>query len=102
VTALVGLAGRLPGHAKLSSDVRPSDAEVNSVVDQHSEFRLRCPPREPGALDPPQHFSWRQLGYRLCRTWRFPWLAALQPGLCTPEFHLAARSAHVVQHARLV
>jgi len=102
VTTLVGLAGRLPGHAKLSSDLRPSDAEPNRVVDQHSEFRLCCPPCEPGALNPLQHFSWRQLGYRLCRTWRFSWLAALRPGLCTPEFHLAAGSAHVIKHARQV
>jgi hypothetical protein len=40
VAALVVLAGRLPAHAELGGDLRPSDAQVYGLVDQRSEFRL--------------------------------------------------------------
>ncbi len=40
VAALVLLAGRLPGHAKLGGDLRPPDAQVYGMIDQRCEFRL--------------------------------------------------------------
>ncbi len=57
VATLVVLAGRLPGHAKMVGDLRPSDAQAHRVVDQHCEFRLCCFPREPCALDLPEHLG---------------------------------------------
>ncbi len=94
VTALVVLAGRLPRHAKLGSDLRPSEAQMNCVVDQHRELRVCFLLGNPDAPDPLQHLAWRKLGNRLRRTWRFPWL----PVLYMLGFRLALGPAHV-QHA---
>jgi hypothetical protein len=57
VAALVMLAGRLSGHAKPGSDLRPSDAQADGVIDQNREFRLRLLLRNPGARDPLQHLG---------------------------------------------
>jgi hypothetical protein len=52
MAALVMLAGRLPGHTQPEGDLRPSDAQGDSMVDQHREFGLGFQLYGPGALDP--------------------------------------------------
>ncbi len=37
MAALVVLAGRLPGHAEPGGDLRPPDAQADTVVDEHRE-----------------------------------------------------------------
>ena len=51
VAALVALAGRLPCHPESGRDLWPPDAQIDSMVDEHLEFRLCLVPREPGVLD---------------------------------------------------
>jgi hypothetical protein len=82
MTALVLLAGRLPGHAKLSSDLRPSDAQVDSVVDQHCEFRLCLLLRDPGAPDSLQHLGGSHRRIPLRQDMRLRECLGLRPG-CT-------------------
>jgi hypothetical protein len=55
VAALVVLAGRLSGHAQSGGDLRPSDAQADSVVDQDRKFRLCFLLRGLGILDPLKH-----------------------------------------------
>ena len=51
MAALLVLSGRLSGHTQPDGDLRPPDAQVNSLVDQFRERRF-CPQlRSPGALD---------------------------------------------------
>jgi hypothetical protein len=52
VAALVVLAGRLPGHPEPGGNVRPSDTQGDSVVDQNGEFGLGFQLHGPSALDP--------------------------------------------------
>jgi hypothetical protein len=51
VAALVLLAGRLPGHSAPGSNLWPSKAQSDSVIDQHHEVYLCLTLRDPGALD---------------------------------------------------
>ena len=59
VTALVMLAGGLPGDTELGGDLRPSDAEFDGVVNQCREFGLCLLLCNAGALDTFQHLQWR-------------------------------------------
>jgi hypothetical protein len=52
MTAPVVLAGRLPSHAQPGGDLRPPDAEADSLVNEHCEFCLCLPLRSPSALNP--------------------------------------------------
>jgi hypothetical protein len=52
MAALVVLAGCLPGHAQPGGDLRPPDAEADSLVNEHCEFCLCLPLRSPSALNP--------------------------------------------------
>jgi hypothetical protein len=94
----VVLAGRLPGHPKPGSDIRPPNAHAYRLIHQHRELRLRLLPGQPGALDPLQHLGWRQPGSPLgpCR---FGCRLVLLLRLHTPDSRLALGSAHVIQHA---
>lgn len=62
VAALVALAGRLPGYAKLGRDLRPADAQAYRMVDQHRELRFCRLSHDLDTLDPLQQLGWRQLG----------------------------------------
>ena len=55
MAALVVLAGRLPGHAQPGGDLRPPDAEADSLVNEHCEFCLCLPLCSPSALNPLHH-----------------------------------------------
>ena len=50
VAALVVLAGRLPAHFQAGGDLRPPDAQRDSVVDQGRRLRLGFLPHDAGAL----------------------------------------------------
>jgi hypothetical protein len=52
MTTLVVLAGRLPGHAQPGGDLRPPDAEADSLVNEHCEFCLCLPLCISSALNP--------------------------------------------------
>jgi hypothetical protein len=52
VTALVVLAGCLPGHTQPCSDLWPADTQADSLVDQLHEFRLRLVLGSPSLLNP--------------------------------------------------
>ena len=62
VSALVVLAGCLPGHPKPGGDLRPSNAHADRLIDQRYEFGLRLVPAESGAFDPLQHPSGEDSG----------------------------------------
>jgi hypothetical protein len=55
MSALVVLTGRLPGYTQPGGDLRPPDAEADSLIDQLREFRLGLPLCSPGPLNPLQH-----------------------------------------------
>jgi hypothetical protein len=82
VTALVMLAGRLPGHAKLDGDLRPADPEIHGVVDQLRQIRLCLLLCDPGELD----FLQQLRGRGICPClagwvrgwWGPPWLRPLR------------------------
>ena len=67
------LASRLPGHAELDGDLRPSDAEADGVIDQRHELRLCLSLRNPDAPDPLQHFGGVQTRSLLRLAGRFRW-----------------------------
>lgn len=50
VAALVVLARRLPAHFQAGGDLRPPDAQRDSVVDQGRQLRLGFLPHDAGAL----------------------------------------------------
>jgi hypothetical protein len=62
VTALVMLAGGLPGDTELDGNLRPPDAEFDGVVDQRCEFGLCLLPCNAGAPDPLQYLRWGHPG----------------------------------------
>ena len=100
VAALIVLAGRLPGHAELSGDLRPSDPEANGVVDQRCKLRLCLLLRNPGVLDPRQDLrgghpgSLLRLAGRLGERWP-PVRLCLLGYWARPALGLA----HTFQHA---
>jgi hypothetical protein len=59
VSALVVLAGRLPGDSELEGDLWPPDAQADGMVDEHCEFGLGFVPCQPGTLDPREHLGCR-------------------------------------------
>jgi len=65
VSALVVLAGRLPGHFEPDGDLWPPDAQADGMVDEHREFRLGFVASESGTLDPREHLGCRQVGNAL-------------------------------------
>jgi hypothetical protein len=95
------LAGRLSGHAELGSDLRPSDAEFDGVVDQRREFGLCLLLCNAGALDPLQHLRWRHPGNLLWHAGCFPWRLVLPiwPSPLGSRARLALRFSHAIQHA---
>ncbi|GEM_PF-4997415 len=62
MAALVVLAGRLPCHPESGRDLWPPDALIDSMVDEHREFRFCLVPREPSLLDLLKHLRCRQVG----------------------------------------
>jgi hypothetical protein len=80
VAALVLLARRLPAHAQPGGDLRPREAETDSVVDQHREFGLGLSLCNPRLFNPFQHLGGRHPGTR------FAW-----PGGCFGGLLLSAR-----------
>ena len=62
VSALVVLAGRLPGDPEPGGNLRPPDAQIDGMVYEHREFRLCLVPRVPGVLDLLKHLGCGQLG----------------------------------------
>ena len=73
VAALVLLAGRLPGHAKLGGDLRPPDAQVYGMIDQRCEFRLGLllyGSGVPDLLEHPGGSCWRLPLRRTMWLWR--------------------------------
>jgi hypothetical protein len=52
VSPLVLLASGLPGHAKLRSDLRPSDALADGSVDEDRQFFLGFVSLDPRLPDP--------------------------------------------------
>jgi hypothetical protein len=57
VAALVVLACRLPAHAEPIRDLRPADAQADSVVDEHGQFTLRFLLCNVDTSDPLQDLS---------------------------------------------
>jgi hypothetical protein len=82
VAALIVLASCLPGHAKLGGDLRPSEAEVNGVVDKCRKLRLCLLLRNPGAPDPLQHLRRGHPGNLLRLAGRFRWCWPLVRRAC--------------------
>jgi len=101
VAALVVLAGRLSGHAQSGGDLRPSDAQDDSVVDQDPQLRLCFLLRGPRVLDPLKHLGRRQAGNPLRRAWRLRGSLLPLTLVYLPGFRLRSplRPCHVVQHA---
>jgi hypothetical protein len=52
MTALVMLTGCLSGHTQPEGDLRPSDTQAHSVINQNRELSLCFQLYDPGALDP--------------------------------------------------
>ena len=57
VSALVVLTGCLPGNSEAGSDLRPSNAQADRLIDQRCEFGLCLVPAESGVFDPLQHLG---------------------------------------------
>ncbi len=110
VAALVLLAGRLPGHAKLGGDLRPPDAQVYGMIDQRCEFRLGLllyglapadqdhrPGAEPGnCASPAGHVPppacaigrvWALYRFLPCRTSKSPFMQTEQSGPLPAPVH---------------
>lgn len=66
------LAGGLPAHIELSRDLRPADAQADSMVDEHGQLGLRLLLRGSDTSDPlqdldgghPRHLLRKALGLR--------------------------------------
>jgi hypothetical protein len=99
VAALVVLAGRLPGNAKASGDLRPSDAHADRLIHQRREFGICLLSAESGSFDPLQHLGRRQLGISLRWAWQFRSFLGPLPGLHMPDLRPTLGPAHVIQHA---
>lgn len=101
MTALVVLAGRLPGYAHLGGDLRPPNAQVHGLVDQCCEFRIDLQLRGPGALDLVEHLggSRRNIPQGQPRWLRRcpPRRARLRP--LGSRSRLALTPSHAIEHA---
>ena len=73
MTALIVLAGRLPGHTQPGCNLWPPDAQANSLVNQLRQRRFCFPLCNPGALDLLQHLDGRHPGSRLRLARRLRW-----------------------------
>ena len=71
VAAPVVLACCLPGDPEPGGDLRPPDALLDGLVDEHREFRLCLVPHVPGVLDLLKHLGCRRVGDPLRRACGF-------------------------------
>ncbi len=101
VATLVMLAGRLPGHAEPSGDLRPSDAQADGMVDQDREFGLCLFLREPSALDLLQYLRWGhpRNPLRQHRWFRWRLVPPIWLHLLGSPTRLALRPSHTIQLA---
>jgi len=59
VSALVVLAGCLPGHFEPEGDLWPPDAQTDGMVDEHCELGVGFVSRQASPLDPREHLGRR-------------------------------------------
>jgi hypothetical protein len=101
MAALVMLTGRLSGHPQAECDLRPSNAQDHSVIDQDRKLALCLLLHNLGALDPFEHLGRGQPGEALGWAWRrgcclLPLTRLSLPG---SRIRPALRSSHAIQHA---
>jgi len=101
MAALVVLACRLPCHSEPGGDLRPPDALIDGMVDEHRQFCLRLVPHVPDVPDLLKHLGCRRVSDLLrracgfcCRLLRPPRLHVLHP-----RTRPALRLAHGFQDA---
>lgn len=101
MAALVMLTGRLSGHTQPEGDLRPSNAQDHSVIDQDRKLGLCLLLHDPGALDPFEHLGRGQPGKPLGWAWRRGCCLLSLTRLSAPGSRIrpALRSSHAIKHA---
>jgi len=98
VVALLMLAGSLSADTQAPGDFRPSDPQVDRVVDQQRQLGVQLMPLQSCSADPLQHLRCWQPRDPLRRAGRRRWSSrrVIRPGL--DPLRLPPRPAHATQH----